>query len=267
MLRNTRKFIRSTWLNLRWDTRTRYAAVYIRWLHVLITWKEWCKIMICSGIISKLFSHNYLFRAARDGFFTNLTLITSKQSSRFIGYGAVSYLTYLCLFWSPHDLCQRHVHLHIYPLIVCRRNCSNSSWKEVQASKIKYFSARERFIFQNPLSCLAASHSVGRCWQPQKVNCVWNVMTHALKPDFVFRRNGRVHLKRRGRQFSRLLAAEVWASAVVMLDTPCSEVVWRVLATHSIRQFPLQFPYRASPCAITFQLEFTSPLLRYSRLF
>ena len=28
----------------------------------------------------------------------------------------------------------------------------------------------------------------------------------------------------RGRQFSRLLAAEVCASAVVMLDTPCSEV-------------------------------------------
>ena len=28
-----------------------------------------------------------------------------------------------------------------------------------------------------------------------------------------------------GRQFIRLLAAEVCASAVVMLDTPCSEVV------------------------------------------
>ena len=28
-----------------------------------------------------------------------------------------------------------------------------------------------------------------------------------------------------GRQFSRLLAAEVCASAVVMQDTPCSEVV------------------------------------------
>ena len=31
----------------------------------------------------------------------------------------------------------------------------------------------------------------------------------------------------------------------------------RVLATHSIRQFPLRFPSRASPCAITFQLEST----------
>jgi len=55
-----------------------------------------------------------------------------------------------------------------------------------------------------------------------------------------------------GRQFSRLLADEVCASAVVMLDTPCSEVVWRVLATHCIRQFPLHFPSSASPCAITF---------------
>jgi hypothetical protein len=85
----------------------------------------------------------------------------------------------------------------------------------------------------------------------------WNVMAHAQKPDFVFRRKGRVHLNRRGRHFSRLLAAEVCASAVVMLDTPSSEVVWRVLATHSIRQFPLHFPYRASPCAITFQLQST----------
>jgi len=57
------------------------------------------------------------------------------------------------------------------------------------------------------------------------IDCVRNVMVHAQKRDFVFRRNGRVHLNRRGRQFSRLLAAEVCASAVVMLDTPCFEVV------------------------------------------
>ena len=79
-------------------------------------------------------------------------------------------------------------------------------------------------------------------------------MAHAQKRDFVFLRNGRVHLNRRGRHFSRLLAADVCASAVVMLDTAYSEVAWRVLATHSIRQFPLHFPSRASPCAITFQL-------------
>ena len=58
------------------------------------------------------------------------------------------------------------------------------------------------------------------------------------------RETDRVRFNRRGRQFSRLLAAEVCASAVVMLDAPCS-----------IRQFPLHFPYSASPCALTFQLE------------
>ena len=83
-------------------------------------------------------------------------------------------------------------------------------------------------------------------------------MAQAQKPDLVFRTSP---FKSAGeRQYSRLLAAEVCVSAVVMLDTPCSEVVWRVLATHCIRQFPLQFPSRASPCAITYQLESTKPL-------
>jgi len=69
--------------------------------------------------------------------------------------------------------------------------------------------------------------------------------------------------KSAGAQFIRLLAAEV-----VMLDTPCSEVVRRVLATHSIRQFPLHFPSRASPCVITFQLDSatTSVTLEATRL-
>jgi len=95
---------------------------------------------------------------------------------------------------------------------------------------------------------------------PPAVRASWNVMAHAQKPDFVFRRNGQVHLNRRGRQVSRLLAAQVCASAVVMLDTPCSEVVWRVLTTQSIRQFPPNFPSRAAPCAITFQLESTNTM-------
>jgi len=76
-----------------------------------------------------------------------------------------------------------------------------------------------------------------------EVDCVWNVMAHAQKPDFVFQQKGWVHLNRQGCQFSRLLGAEVCASELVMLDTPCSEVLWRVLATHSIRQFPLHFPF------------------------
>ena len=70
-----------------------------------------------------------------------------------------------------------------------------------------------------------------------------------------FVRKGPVHLNRPvGVSSVNYCAAEVCASAVVMMDTPCSEVVWRVLATHCIRQFPLHFPSLASPCAITFQL-------------
>ena len=71
-------------------------------------------------------------------------------------------------------------------------------------------------------------------------------MTRAQKPDFVFRRNGRVCLNRLGRQFSRLMAAEVCASAVVMLDKPCSEVVKGT-------DYPLHSPVSPSlplPCAI-----------------
>jgi len=76
------------------------------------------------------------------------------------------------------------------------------------------------------------------------VDCVWNVMAHEQKPDFVFRRNGRDHLNRQGRQFSRLLAAEACASAVVMLDTPSSEVVWSgVKGTGN----PLHSPVSPSP--------------------
>ena len=76
------------------------------------------------------------------------------------------------------------------------------------------------------------------------VDCVWNVMAHTQKSHISsLQSNERVHLNRPGRQFCRLLAAEVCASAVVMLDTAFSEVVWRLQATDSFRQFsPLHFP-------------------------
>jgi hypothetical protein len=48
------------------------------------------------------------------------------------------------------------------------------------------------------------------------IEASWNVMAHAQKPDFVFRRNGRVHLNGRGHQFNRLLAAEVCATAFIV---------------------------------------------------
>ena len=36
-------------------------------------------------------------------------------------------------------------------------------------------------------------------WKLPVLGCVWNVMARVQKPEFVFRRNGRVHLNRRGR--------------------------------------------------------------------
>ena len=67
-------------------------------------------------------------------------------------------------------------------------------------------------------------------------------MAHAQKPDFVFPRNGRVHLNRWGRQFSRLLAAEVCASAWVMLDRPRSEVAWEYWLPTPFASFPFTSP-------------------------
>jgi hypothetical protein len=90
------------------------------------------------------------------------------------------------------------------------------------------------------LNNLLIFHSWGNKQNHPSVDCAWNVMAHAQKAEFVFRRNGRVHLNRQGLEFSRLLAAEACAPAVVMLDTPSSEVV-----------YPLNspvFPSRPLPC-------------------
>ena len=93
-----------------------------------------------------------------------------------------------------------------------------------------------------------------------------NVMAHAQKLDLVFQRNGRVHLYRRGCQFSRLLAAEVCGSAVVMLDRPCPIQCTTVLTTPSIRLFPLHFSTRAFPCATSFRFYSTTHDDRDSQL-
>jgi len=67
-------------------------------------------------------------------------------------------------------------------------------------------------------------------------------MAHAQKPDFIFPRNGWVHLNWWGRQFSRLLAAKVCASAWVMLDRPRSEVAWEYWLPTLFASFPFTSP-------------------------
>ena len=79
-------------------------------------------------------------------------------------------------------------------------------------------------------------------------------MAHAQKPDFVFLRKGRVHLNRRGRHFSRLLAADVCISGS---NGGYNFFRGSVKSTDYPLQSPVSpsLPSRASPCAITFQLE------------
>ena len=78
------------------------------------------------------------------------------------------------------------------------------------------------------------------------VGASWNVMAHAQQPDFVFQAKRTSPFKSvRGGGVS---SVDCWQprcapSAVVMLDTPCSEVVWRVLATH-----PIPPPSLPHPC-------------------
>ena len=89
------------------------------------------------------------------------------------------------------------------------------------------------------------------------VDCVWNKMAHVHKPDFVFRRNERVHLSRgalvqssSGRQAVNISLQGLYCRARL-----CSAVTWHLLVTPSILLFPLHFSSRTSPCAITFQLD------------
>jgi len=82
-------------------------------------------------------------------------------------------------------------------------------------------------------------------------------MAPAQKPDFIFRRKGQVHLNRRGRQFIRLPAAEVCASAFIVGSND-GYTMFRgsVKGTGYPLHSPVSpsLPLPTSPCAITFQL-------------
>ena len=110
-------------------------------------------------------------------------------------------------------------------------------------------------VLTSTLGGVGDEHHVLAALQPAKalVQHVQNVMAHPQKPDLVFQQNGLVHLNLSGGQFSRLLAVEECGSA----DKPWTDHVptysARLLATHSICIFPLNFPSRASPCAIRFR--------------
>jgi len=93
-----------------------------------------------------------------------------------------------------------------------------------------------------------------------KVEASWNVMAHVQKPDLVLRRNGRVHLNRRGASVQSTTGSRVLCNSGSNAGYTMFRGSVKGTGYPLIRQFPLHFPSRASPCTITFQLESTAPL-------
>jgi len=78
-------------------------------------------------------------------------------------------------------------------------------------------------------------------------------MAHAQKPDFVFRRNGRVHLNRRGASFQ--LTAGSRSVSISGSNAGYTKFRGSVKSTGYPLHSPVSpsLPPRASPCAIRFQ--------------
>jgi len=83
-------------------------------------------------------------------------------------------------------------------------------------------------------------------------------MAHAQKTDFVFPRNGRGHLNRWGASVQSTAGSRSVRISLSNAGFTTFGGGLRVLATHSIRQFPLYFPSRASSCATRFRTSSTS---------
>jgi len=92
-----------------------------------------------------------------------------------------------------------------------------------------------------------------------RLELVRNLMAHAQKPDFVFGLNGRVHCNRRVESVQSTAGSRGVRISGSNDGYTTYRARVRVLATHSIRQFPLHFPSRASPCATTFRTQYTVP--------
>jgi hypothetical protein len=90
------------------------------------------------------------------------------------------------------------------------------------------------------------------------IDRVRNVMAHTQKPDFVFRRNGRVYLNRQGAS----VQSTTGSRGVLISGSNAGYTMFRgsVKGTeyplHS--SVSLSLPLPASPCATTFQLHSTS---------
>jgi hypothetical protein len=92
---------------------------------------------------------------------------------------------------------------------------------------------------------------------PWVLDRLWNVMTHTQKPDFVFQRNGLVHLNRRGAS----VQSTTGSRGVRVSGSNAGYTMFRdsVKSTGYPLHSPVSpsLPSRASSYAITFQLDST----------
>ena len=90
---------------------------------------------------------------------------------------------------------------------------------------------------------------------PFGVEHVWNVMTHAQKPVLIFQRNGRVHLNWPGGSVQSTTGSRGARISGSNGSNAGYTMFWGIVLLHS--NVSPSLPYRASPCAIRFQLSST----------
>ena len=133
--------------------------------------------------------------------------------------------------------------------ILCHRRCLNPlHYFKVPCGSIRVY---QLTVFLN------VGMMVFHCDRLTVVDCVWNVMAHVKKPDFVFRQNGRVHLNRRGAS----VQSTTCSRGVRISDSNAGYTMFR--GSVKSTGYPLHspdspsLPSHASPRAIIFQLEST----------
>ena len=83
-------------------------------------------------------------------------------------------------------------------------------------------------------------------------------MAHAQRPNFLFRRTRTSPFKSAGASVQSTDGSRGVRIRFSNAGFTTFRGSVRVLAIHSIRQFPLHFPSRASPCAVRFQTHSTT---------
>ena len=156
------------------------------------------------------------------------------------------------ILWNPKAHC--HVHKRQKPILIL------SQINPVHTLITHFLKIHLSIIFLSTLGIPSGLLPSGLPTNSLCVDCVWNVMAHAQKPDFVFRRNVRVNLNRRGAS----VQSTTGSRGVHISGSNAGYTMFRgsVKSTgYSLdSSVPPSLPSVASPCAITFQPASTSPI-------